>query len=67
MKRIIDLNMKFYRKNSTIGVDVCSKQEIIAYMGEIGNSIQSIDVTNNGLVIGYIGGQGVVLGYLKEG
>lgn len=58
--------MKFYRKNSIEGVYVNSKQDIIACMGELGNSIESIDVHEDGLIIGYIRGQGVALGQLKE-
>lgn len=58
--------MKFYRKNNRTGVYVSSNQDIIACMGEPGNSIESIDVHEGGLVIGFIRGQGVVLGQLKE-
>lgn len=58
--------IKFYHKNSSAGIYVSSKQDIIACMGELGYSIDSIDINNNGLVIGYIKGQGVTLGYLKE-
>ena len=58
--------MKFYRKNSTIGVDVNNEQDIIACMGELAYSIQSVDVLERGVVIGYIGGQGVTLGFLKD-
>lgn len=61
MKRSI-----FYRKNSSAGVYVSSEHDIIACMGEIGHSIESIDILNSGLVIGYIGGQGVTLGRIIE-
>lgn len=56
----------FYRKNSTTGIYVSSKQDIIACMGGLGYSIDSIDILDNGLVIGYIKGQGVTLGYIKD-
>ena len=58
--------MKFYRTNSITGVYVNSKQDIIAYFGELGYSFDSIDSLDTGLVIGYIRGQGVTLGQLKE-
>lgn len=57
--------MFFYRKNSTKGVLVNSKQDILACMGDLGYSIDSI-VVHDSLVIGYIGGQGVTLGHLIE-
>lgn len=56
----------FYRKNSSTGVYVSSEHDIIACMGELGYRIESIDIHNSGLVIGYIGGQGVTLGQLIE-
>lgn len=58
--------MKFYRVNSSIGINVNNRQDIIACLGELGYSIESIDVLRNGLVIGYIGEQGITLGYLKD-
>lgn len=58
--------MKFYRINSTTGFHVSSKMDIIACLGEFASSIESIDILDNGLVIGYIGGQGVTLGQLKN-
>jgi hypothetical protein len=58
--------MKFYPKDSAIGFNVSDKKDIIACMGELGSSIQSIDVLENGSVIGYLGGQGVTIGHLKD-
>lgn len=58
--------MKFVAKNSMSGVYVSSKKDIIACLGELGYSIESIEIYNNGLVIGYIGGQGVTLGQVTD-
>ena len=58
--------MKFIARNSFTGVYVNNEQDIIACLGELGYSIESIDVLDNGLVIGYIGGQGVTLGQVVE-
>lgn len=60
------MKMKFYQKRGNVGYPVNSEQDIIDYMGELGYSINSIDILENGLVIGYIGGQGVTVGYLRE-
>lgn len=62
----VKIGMKFYRKNCTKGVEVSNKQDIIACMGELAYSIQSIEIIERGVVIGYIGGQGVTLGFLKD-
>lgn len=56
----------FEPKDGRNAIIVSSIEEILEYMGELGYSIQSIDVNENGLVIGYIGGQGIVLGQLKD-
>ena len=58
--------MKFYQKKGSLGYPVNSKQDIIDYLGELGYSIGSVDILENGLVIGYIGEQGVTLGYLRD-
>ena len=58
--------MKFYQKGRSEGYPVNSKQDIIDSMGEFGYSIGSIEILENGLVIGYIGEQGITLGYLRE-
>ena len=58
--------MKFYQKERTTGYPVNSEQDIIDYMGELGYSISSIEILGNGMVIGYVGEQGITLGYLRE-
>lgn len=58
--------VRFYPKNSSTGVSVNNRQDIIACMGELGYNIQSIDILENGLVIGYIEGQGFTLGHIVE-
>lgn len=58
--------VRFYPKNSSTGMIVNNRQDIIACMGELGYNIQSIDILENGLVIGYIGGQGFTLGHIVE-
>ena len=57
--------MYFYPNDGRDGVLVNSLQDIRNYMGELGHSIGDIDIQSNGLVIGYMGGQGVTLGRLK--
>lgn len=54
--------MKYYPTNSTIGYDVSSKQDIIACLGDLGESLTSVEILNNGLVVGFIAEQGVTLG-----
>lgn len=54
-------NVKFYPNDGRQGVLVSSKQDIIDYMGEIGDSLNSIDILESGAVIGYIAEQGVQL------
>lgn len=58
--------MYFYPKDGRDGVLVNSLQDIRNYMGELGYNIGEIDIQSNGLVIGYMRGQGVTLGQLKE-
>ena len=60
------MKMKFYQKRGNVGYPVNSEQDIIDYMGELGYSINSIDILENGLVIGYIGEQGITLGHLRD-
>ena len=58
--------IKFIAKNSITGVYVSSMQDIKSCLGELGYSIESIDILDNGLVVGYIEGQGVTLGRVVE-
>ena len=58
--------MKFYPTNSNDCVDVNSSQDIKEYMGEIGESLNSIEVLEGGLVIGHIAEQGITLGRVKK-
>ena len=57
--------MIFYPKDGRPGINVTTEADIREYIGEVAESISNVEV-KDGLVIGYIGEQGVTLGQLKN-